>query len=653
MSRRVPVWRFPARLIRVYLKVARTPTQQAPHYRIVFPVYPCIIQGADMKIVLRCVITSCLTGLLLGQSGLQVQCPRYSSERHQADLQAIESQRVFGRLTRNTIVRPGAAGAPFASANFVDDWIGRKIAASGITPAAPCLDAEFQRRIYIDLIGRVPQPQQADAFLRNTSPNKRQALIDQLLESNAYADHWAIWLEDQFQLTVLNRFLDTYSRNAFDSYIREFLRKDTSYADFASELLTAHGLTTEAPATAWIARNFPDGLPMQDFYDNFTDRITTVFLGAKTQCISCHNGRGHLEKINLFLTPKRRTHFWQMSAFLSRLIFGLLGDGNPFVVNLVDVDGGAYMSAVPSVLPGTRPPRTGGPYSPVYLYNGEQPKSGQWRQELARMITTDRQFARATVNYLWSRLFNRGIVDPPDNWDLARVDPANPPPGDWPLQVTHPELLEALTDYFIQSNYSFKSVIRLLAQSNTYQLSSRAPANWLQPNQMFFAKHIPRRLTAEELYDSMITATATETAMQVDGYPPLFYASQLPDPTEPQTNSGINLLLSQLGRGDRVLIDRQSTPSVMRILITMNDPQFVTRSQLGGTANASSRITQLAYSNLSEDEVIRQLFLATLTRPPTDAEVATLKTLRKGTRLEWLSDVQWILLNKVDFAFNY
>src|SRR5437588_97592 len=118
------------------------------------------------------------------------------------------------------------------------------------------------------------------------------------------------------------------------------------------------------------------------------------------------------------------------------------------------------------------------------------------------MVTGDRQFAKATVNYLWAALFNLGIVDPPDHWDLGRTDPANPP-DTLPLQVSHPELLEALATEFINSGYSIRHMVQLMAQSNAYQLSSQPPDGWKDLYLPYFAKHLSRRMSAEEIYDAV------------------------------------------------------------------------------------------------------------------------------------------------------
>ena len=126
--------------------------------------------------------------------------------------------------------------------------------------------------------------------------------------------------------------------------------------------------------------------------------------------------------------------------------FGLTGIRWPVYWGflITDLPSGGYTSWVDPNNPGPRPARFGGPYNPAFLMTGETPQSGTYREEFARMLTGNRQFARAAVNYIWAAMFTQGIVDPPGQWDLARLDPANPPPNPWTLQPTHPELIEAL-----------------------------------------------------------------------------------------------------------------------------------------------------------------------------------------------------------------
>jgi hypothetical protein len=305
--------------------------------------------------------------------------------------------------------------------------------------------------------------------------------------------------------------------------------------------------------------------------------------------------------------------------------------------------------------PGNRPARVDAKTEPVYLLTGERPASGNWRQEYGRLVTADRQFARATVNHIWAYLFGHGIVDPPEAWDFLRTDPLRPPPSDWPMQNSHPELLEELADSFIQNGYRLKPLIRFLVSTEAYQLSSQYQGQWRPAFVKYFARHEARRLTAEEIYDSLITATRTEQPMQVIGIPRVLrYANQLPDPTEPSTDFRIVDFMNNLGRGNWLTIDRSSEPTILGLLYSMNDSQNVYRTM--GTSNvlvsSRNRVFEVDALATDDDDAVRRLFLATLSRYPNDEELATTRKYRQGARAQWLSDLQWALVNKLDFIFN-
>jgi hypothetical protein len=270
-------------------------------------------------------------------------------------------------------------------------------------------------------------------------------------------------------------------------------------------------------------------------------------------------------------------------------------------------------------------------------------------------MTSDPQFALAGVNYIWAYFFGSGIVDPPDGWDLSRVDPANPPPPDWPLQISHPELLKELASRFKGSGYSIKSIVKLIVSSNAYQLSSRyPPEKWQLAYARYFARHEAQRLTAEQLFDSMTTATGTEPVLEVDGLPGHFrYANQLPHPHS-TLDFGVDSLLTSLGQGDWRDQAPSNQPSLYGILDFFNNWQVAARTR--AWSNSSSPQTRLAAwvgSGLSDSEIINNIFLATLSRPPTNEEVAAILGKKQSNRLYWLTAVQWALLQKSDFVFNY
>src|SRR5206468_3875111 len=223
---------------------------------------------------------------------------------------------------------------------------------------------------------------------------------------------------------------------------------------------------------------------------------TKLFLGVNTECVSCHDGAGHLEKINLWLSKRKRVEFWRQAAF-----FGNIRIIRPGLVNqeFTLLDGAAlrpesiwqgkianfefnskpnswgglgYRMEAPSVLRIARDKNA--QVYPEFLLTKQRPKEGVApREEFARMITTHPQFAKATVNLFWSRLMTVGIVDPPLDWDLDRQDPKNPPRAPWAIQPSHPELLEALAQDFIKNNYDLRLLMRTICRSQAYQLSSR------------------------------------------------------------------------------------------------------------------------------------------------------------------------------------
>ena len=606
------------------------------------------------------VLVFLLPALLLGEG--DIHCPLYPAARRAEDQRRIARELQFQRYSATARRATPRAAATAAGVNFIDDFVFNRIAADGVPAADATTDQEFVRRIYLDLTGHIPTAEQVAKFQTDPDPDKRTALIDSLLGSPGYVDRWTQWFGDQFRVgSNYYNLITVSSRNLFYQYVRDMVERDRPYNEFAAQIISASGDSLSNAPVNYLVRGYQPGDPIQDTYDALTNYVTTAFLGVQTQCISCHDGRHHLEPINLFLLGKRRADFWRQSAYFSKLSIvqesvNAYGSSNHLI--FTDAGAGGYSATVPSNNPGQRPPRTGGPYSPISLFNGASAASRNWRADLASAITGDRQFARATVNYLWARLFTVGIVDPPDNWDLARIDPKNPPGPEtgFGLQPSDPELLEALADEFIQSGYSIRHMIRLMTVSNAYQLSSRQPDGWKPLYEAYFAKHIARRLTAEEVFDAVNIATGTETPMYVEGFAqPLMYATQLPDTTEPRSDSNITYFLGQFGRGDWFNSPRNSTSTILQVLFLMNDNQIVARTLASRDGSRSTRVARLLGTSKSEDEMVQEIFLATLGRGPTGDEKSVLQRDRatRTSREEWLSDLQWALLNKLDFLFNY
>lgn len=598
-------------------------------------------------------------GAVLFAAGDDPYCPAYPpSERAalQARLQLEKSASALAahRNGKNSPLKY-AIQADAVGGNIIDQYIFGKMAGDGVAPAPPAGDTEILRRLYLDLTGHIPSPDEAQAFLADPSPDKRAVLIQSLINSDAFVDYWTFFYANQFEVTSrYYNFIGIPGRNLFYDALRRFVASGRSYRDFAFDLITATGDSFSNGLVNFVVRGVQQGDPIQDTYDSLTNRVTTQFLGVQSQCISCHNGAHHLEPINLYLSVRKRDEFWRQSAFFSRTSINQISvdpNSNQLRFAVFDRANGGYTSNVDPNNPGPRPTRIGGPYSAQFLLTGETPGSGDWRAELARIVTSDKQFARASVNYIWAHFFKYGIVDPPDGWDLARVDPSNPPPAPWPLQVTHPELLNALADEFIQSNYSIRHIIELIANSQAYQLSSRYEGDWRPEYELYFAKHFPRRLYAEEIYDAVVKATGTEVPMQVEGFlNPVYYATQLPDVTEPRNAGNIVTFLSSFGRGDWFQVPRRQSTDVLQALFQMNDNQFNFRTF--GNRNVTTNVTRIMDAGLADRDAVDTLFLATLARKATDEEFAILIKKKTANYEQWLADVQWALLNKIDFLFS-
>jgi hypothetical protein len=593
-------------------------------------------------------------------------CPSYPEALRSKWNAALEQQYAYRdartQLLRSSTGRRTAVRVNIPRNNLIDNYLFDKMSTDGVNPAPLTMDSEFLRRAYLDLNGRIPQPEQVVAFLNDSTADKRSRVIDQLLASDAYVSQFTLYFNNQFQVTRgYPSNVRVVGRNLFYNFLRDFVARDRPYDQFVREVLTAAGDADSVPGVNYFVRyvSQEEFNPPQDFWDDMTDYVTTQFLGARTACISCHNGRGHLENINLYLTPKRRTDFWNTSAFFARMDFFLQGeqDGGRYRYFLQDRNYGVYTGAVPITNPGNRPQRGGANVTkPTLIFTGESPATGSWRSEFVRLVTSNRQFARAAVNYLWAYFFGTGIVDPPDGWDLARIDPSNPPPDPWPLQNTQPQLLEALTDAFINSNYSIKTMVRLIANSNAYQLSSRYPTGqWNPAWASDFARHSPRRLSAEELWDAIAIATQTEEPMNVEGFDrPLMYANQLPDPSEPWENYNVTNFLSTLGRGNYTTIGRDSSPTLLGLLFLMNQYDVYQRvAEAYGQYTPINRATRAAVSSMADTDAVNQIYLATLARYPTEAEMTTIGAARgNNPRWVWLPRLQWALINKLDFIFN-
>ncbi len=546
--------------------------------------------------------------------------------------------------------------------NFIDNILFDKMAKDSVMSAPLCSDEEFMRRVTLDLTGRIPSADAVKAFVSDTTPTKRDVLIDSLISSPEYLDKWTMYFGDLYKNTAASANITRYAegRDAFQTFIKNSLIANKRYDQMVREMIAADGDTFAKGEGNWIVGGHVTGGPSQDIMDGMAVQATSTFLGISSlDCLLCHNGAGHLTEVNLWGAQRMRTEAWAMSAYFARTVKTRQDATNPatgkyFKYILSEATSGEYRL---NTTTGNRQPRQPvngvSTVAPKYIL-GDSPMNADEnrRQAFARLLTSDKQFARATVNYIWEELMVEALVSPSDSFDPARLDPAAQLPAGWSVQPANAELLEALTQDFIASNYDLRALITKIAKSNAYQLSSQYPGNWGLTLVPYYARKYVRRLDAEEIHDAILKATNIGTSFQIKDSlgvvnRTVSWAMQLPD-----TTTASNTFLDSFLRGNRDDNLRSADATVLQALNLMNS-SFVSSRIHQSNAN-SSVATLLANQALTSTEIINQLYLNTLSRRPTTAEVDYLLPLFSSLgRKEATESLQWTLLNKMDFIYNY
>ena len=578
------------------------------------------------------------------------------SEIHAPLFQPPKSTNAGSLTERIAASLPGtkASSTPIARRNFVDQHIFSKMARDRVPHAALTSDNEFLRRVTLDLTGRIPSPQEVTAFTADTDPAKRDKAIDKLLTTEAYVDKWAYTFMDIFRANgKMGR-----GQNLFHYWMKENLRVDRPYDDVVRSMISSSAKSNHVSAASnVIAREHVQGKPQPDDGNDLgmvqqldTDDELAIlygktFLGINLSCISCHDGKGHLEKVNVWLSGKKRSEFYQNASFLGNSRYLMYWEhGKPQSGEfLIDDHNPGYNTKGASMI---RVPRFGGPNNPAFILTGEKPRPGaEPREELGRLLTADPQFARATVNLFWSKLMGFGIVEPFDEFDLARLDPKNVPPG-WELQASHPELLETLAKDFRANGYSLRRLLATICKSNTYQLSARFEGEWKESYTKYFARKFVRMLNAEELHDAIALATSRPGSFTA-GTEKVGMTMQL---SGPAGGGDIKYFMQTFGQSNRSNPPHAQAPSPLQPILLMQSPVVNDRV----LAAKDSRVQRLLDTYKTDNaRIVDELFLATLSRQPSGGEKQVALAAIDKSRVEGAQNLQWALINQVEFFFNH
>ena len=536
-----------------------------------------------------------------------VTCDREADAAVQVRYAGLAS---VSRLTFVARSQPVPALPP--AGNFVDDLQSSRLQALRLTPSSPATDQEFLRRVYLDLIGTLPTPAEVEQFLADDRPDRRARLIDALLARPEFNEFWAMKWADL--LRVEERSLDPKGAAAYREWIRTQLAANRPLDEFARDLITATGSTYGNPPANYLRRSRKP--------EELAETTMQVFLGVRLLCAQCHDHPTDRWK---------QGDYYSLAAFFARVTRkGELTRKDRFDLNeligeeqIGDGDRGEV-----------RHPRTGETVLPRLPGDGRAVPDGQNpRVFLASWLASGQnpQFARAMVNRVWAALFGRGLVEPVD--DLRASNPAS-----------NPALLDRLAREFAESRCDLRALVRLLAGSRTYQLSSTPNATNLH-DERYFSRALVRRLPAEVLLDAL--SQVTEVPEEFQQFPPGTRAIQVYP-----LNKRPHRFLRMFGQPPRESVcdcDRTEDSSLAQSFELISGEAIHRR--LSAPRN---RLRRLIAAGVGEPAILRELYLASLSRPPTAKEQADVSAYlrRAKTPDQGWEDILWAILNSREFLLR-
>ncbi len=523
--------------------------------------------------------------------------------------------RYMGNVTvcRITLPRPGVKFPRPAEANFVDKHVWDKLERLGIPPSDLADDATFMRRVFLDTIGTLPTAAEASAFLADAAPNKREKLIDALLARPEYADLWALKWSDI--LKVDKDAVTPQGAVAMTRWVRRQIAENRPYDQFVRDIVTARGSTAaDGPAAIYKSLSTPEIAARS---------MSQVFLGVRIECAQCHHHPSE---------KWAQDDYWALAGMFSGVNRKPLPGGAEAVVWTVGADLGPVPKGKAKPKKGVTPiPVNGVPAAPLGAEPKEFAPSDDRRKVLADWMTApdNPYFATAIANRLWAHYLGRGLVEPID--DIRATNPASNEP-----------LLAALTAHLRERKYDLRALTKTILMSRTYQLSSTAKDGNATDEQNFSHASV-KPMAAEVLLDSVSQLTGAPE--KFNGWPEGYRAIQVWDNRMP------SYFFRIFGRPVRYSVcecERGTDPSIAQALHLMNSPEIAAKVQA-----RSGAARKLADSDKKPAAIVDDLFLAALSRRPTDAERAKfLEAFTDGDRRAAVEDVMWAILNSKEFLYN-
>ena len=507
---------------------------------------------------------------------------------------------------------PAEGYAGLKTNNFIDGFAYAQFQRLGLMPSDSCTDLEFLRRAKLDTLGLLPTADDVRTFERDPAPDKRRRLIDRLLVDPAYADFWANKWADLLRPNPDR--VGVKSVYLLDQWIRDRFRTNQHYDAFVREILLTEGSNQRVgPAVIYRDRREPAEL---------TTMFSQLFLGTRLECAKCHHHPN--EKWS-------QDDFYKLAAYFGPLKQKGAGLSPPIsagVETFYFAPGGSVKHPVSGAVMTPRPP-DGPEWNATPNAAAADP-----RGHLADWLTATNNpfFARAAVNRVWGAFFGRGLVHPVDDFRSS-----NP--------CVNPALLDALATDFAAHGYDLKHLIRTLLESRLYQLSSTPNASNLTDTRNF-SRAYRRRLPAEVMVDAVSDATGVAesfTAIPTGGRAVQAWSYKI--------QSHFMDAFGRPNSSSDCPCERDTQLSVAQSLHLMNS-----RPLQAKLSAADGRLHRLASGTQSADVLVDEIYLITVNRHPTDAELATAVSAFIGpdvTRQSACEDLFWALLNSPEFMLNH
>src|SRR4051812_5956278 len=486
--------------------------------------------------------------------------------------------------------------------NYVDTLVHKKLKDLRIAPSELCTDEAFVRRVYLDVAGLLPTPEEFDRFMKGTAPNKREALVDELLGRKEFAELWVMKWAELLQIKSSNQ-VSYKATLLYYNWLQDKISRNVPVNEWVQELLGATGGTFKNSAT--------------NYYQNETDilkvseNVAQVFMGMRIQCSQCHNHPFDRWTMN---------DYYGFAAFFSQI--GRKGTDDPREIVVFNSGGGEVTHPVTKQV-----------MKPKFLGGAEPDVAGKdRRQVLAAWLASPENpyFATNLANIVWGHFFGRGIIQEVDD---VRV--SNPP--------SNAELLNELGKKFTEYKYDFKKLVRDICTSRTYQLSTVANESNAGDTRNF-AHQTVRRIRAETMLD--VISQATETKNKFPGLPLGARAVQIAD------GNVSTYFLTTFGRATRETVcscEVKLEPTLSQSLHMLNGDATTNRIRQGGL------IAKRLVEKKAPEQIIEELYLRTLTRRPSPIEQDRLRAAlnEEPDKAKGLEDVFWALMNTREFVFNH